>query len=63
MTIYQKRKNKYPSFLRNAHIGHIKPRAIRKNFSPSLDDFIGRYKALDAIDSVDLKHKFKNEEI
>ena len=63
MSIYEKRKNNYPNFLRNPNIERKKHKPIQNITVPSLDDFIGKYKAIDGINCVELKHKFKNGEI
>ena len=63
MGIYKKRKNNYPNFLRNRNIERRKHKPILNSTVPSLYEFIGRYKAINSINCVDLKHKFKNGEI
>lgn len=63
MSIYKKRKNNYPNFLRNRNIERRKQISIKNIPVPSLDDFIGKFEAIECINCVDLKHKFKNGEI
>ncbi len=60
MSIYKKRKNNYPNFLRNRNIERRKYKPIQNITLPCLDDFIGKYEAIECINCVDLKHKFKN---
>lgn len=63
MSIYKKRKDNFPNFLRNRNIGRKKHKFKQNNAMICLDDFIGKYKAFDSINCVDLKHEFKNGEI
>lgn len=63
MSIYKKRKNNYPNFLGNRNIGRKKHKNIQNNSISNLDDFVGKYEAVESINCVDLKHKFKNGEI
>lgn len=63
MSVYRRRNNNHRNFLKHHNIRRKKYIPIINDTKCHLDDFIGRYKAIESINCVDLKHKFKNGEI